>query len=235
MAEQPLVWGVHAPRLARRGHSFTSFAVGTQRRRLLAGCVLLALVGVGGLYFAFVPGPTPLDRLAESMLPNEWSSALLGDAMSRVLPALLVAGAACSCVVSMFGDRRRTITCVAAPLIAWAISEQIAKPLVGRTIRGSLCYPSGHMTGTTAVLAVALLVVPRRFRTLAVVVDAAIAITVAVVLLLLRWHYLTDELAGAAVGIGTVLVVDASLHLLPKGLSLHGVRRVLHRGMTDGS
>jgi membrane-associated phospholipid phosphatase len=86
------------------------------------------------------------------------------------------------------------------------------KPLVHRTYIGQVVYPSGH-TATIAALAatatVLLLAPPRpemarplRVLILAMAYLACVAVVVGVIAV--RFHYFTDTVAGAAVGIGTV-------------------------------
>jgi len=167
---------------------------------MITGCVLLAIATLGGLYFAFFPASTPLDRLVDRLVPNEWNSRPLQWTMGRLLPSALVLGAALSCAVALMRDRRRGLTCLIAPAVAIAIAEYVMKPLVHRPISPGavhgLSYPSGHMASTAAVVAVAVLGVPPRWRKLAVVIGAAVDVSVAVCLILLRYHYVTDVLAG---------------------------------------
>jgi membrane-associated phospholipid phosphatase len=110
---------------------------------------------------------------------------------------------------------------VAAVPVAETVTEKLLKPLVGRTLLGGISYPSGHTTAIVALaatLTVLLLVPPRPARArLASVLIGVVAylpvIAVAVGLIGLRWHYFTDTVAGAAVGVGTVcglaLILDS--------------------------
>jgi membrane-associated phospholipid phosphatase len=206
-------------RLIEPDHAtFAPRLIGTPRRRVITGCVLLAIAAIGGVYFAFVPAPTPLDRLAESILPNEWNSRPLVWIVARALPPTLVLGAALSCVVALFWDRMRAVTCLVAPALAVAITDYLMKPLVGRIIDEGgvvgISYPSGHMTGTVAVVAVAVLAVPSRWRKSALVVGCCVDFAVGISLIVIRWHFATDVLGGAAVALGTTLLIDTALHLL---------------------
>jgi membrane-associated phospholipid phosphatase len=84
--------------------------------------------------------------------------------------------------------------------------------LVHRTYLGVLSYPSGHtatMFALAATVAVLLLVPPQTARTgpLRVLLAGEACVAGGVVatgVIGLRWHYFTDTVAGAAVGIGTV-------------------------------
>jgi membrane-associated phospholipid phosphatase len=165
------------------------------RAKLVTGCVLLAGVAIVGWYLSAHTGLNAVDRLAFRIIPNEWTEH----------PLLFIAD---------FG-RTRVVTCVIAPSLAVVITEYIAKPAVGRTFGGTLCYPSGHMTAVASVMAVFVLAVPPRFRGWAAVIGVIVDSVVGVTLMLLRWHYFTDVCAGASVAIGTTLIVDAIVHYLP--------------------
>jgi membrane-associated phospholipid phosphatase len=195
---------------------------------LTAACLLLLLAAIGGVYFAFFPAATLLDRLGEWAIPNEWHSPVLRWTVARGLPVALVLGAALSCVTAAFWDRRRAVTCVVAPPVAIAITEYLMKPLVGRPVPGAgvigLAYPSGHMTAAAAVVGVAVLAVPPPWRKLALLIGTPIDVLVAVCLILLRYHYVTDIIAGTAVAVGTTLLVDTALHLLPAPIHLGHLR-----------
>ncbi len=184
-------------------------------RRVWIGIGLYALVAIGGLYVAIRPAPTPVDRLVDRILPVEYSVHWLSYITYLGRPRAVIPGVAVCCVLAFLWDRRRVITCLVAPVAAIVITEYIAKPVVGRMYGGSLSYPSGHMTSVAAVVAVFILAVPPRWRRSAAVLGVAVDLLVAVTLILLRWHYLTDVLAGAAVAIGTTLLVDTVVHMYP--------------------
>jgi undecaprenyl-diphosphatase len=114
--------------------------------------------------------------------------------------------------IAWFWDRRRSVTCLVAPALAVAITEYIAKPAVGRTFGGTLCYPSGHMTSIAALVCAFVISVPARWRKAAAFLGLVVSIVAAVTLLLLRWHYLTDVIAGASVSVASTLIVDTVLH-----------------------
>ena len=113
---------------------------------------------------------------------------------------------------------------------AEGLTDGLLKPLVDRTYYGNVVYPSGHTTGIftlAATLAVLLLLSPRPAdrrpaRAIAVAAACGLGLLVAMALIGLRWHYFTDTVAGASVGIGTV----CGLALL---LDLPAVRRALDR------
>ena len=108
---------------------------------------------------------------------------------------------------------------VFGPLIAVLTAEHIVKPLVDRRVLvGSLSYPSGTTTAAAAVAAVAVWLVWRyagaRLACFAVIPAAAISSAVAVAVVGLSWHYLTDAFAGVAYGAGVVLIVAGGAELV---------------------
>jgi undecaprenyl-diphosphatase len=115
--------------------------------------------------------------------------------------------------------RGAALAAISIPAAAM-ITEGLLKPLVGRTALGFLSFPSGHATGTFA-LATAITVllagaprVPRAVRLAAAVIAFAVASAVSAAMIALGFHYFTDAVAGAAVGIGTVLATALALDLL---------------------
>jgi membrane-associated phospholipid phosphatase len=115
--------------------------------------------------------------------------------------------------------RGAVLLAISIPAAA-VITEQLLKPLVGRTALGFLSFPSGHATGTFA-LATAITVllagaprVPRAVRLAAAVIAFAVASVVAAAMIALGFHYFTDAIGGAAVGIGTVLATALVIDLV---------------------
>jgi len=103
---------------------------------------------------------------------------------------------------------------------AAVITERLLKPLVGRTLLGFLSFPSGHATGTFAlatgisVLLAGAPGVPRAVRLAIAATAFAVAAAVAAAMIALGFHYVTDAVAGAAVGIGTVLATALVIDLI---------------------
>jgi membrane-associated phospholipid phosphatase len=123
-----------------------------------------------------------------------------------VLSAVIVA----ACLLS--GRLNGAVLAAVAVLAADGLDEGLLKPLVHRTYRGGLVYPSGHTTTVFALAAtVTVLLVmspqPAKARTVRALITAVawvLGCVVAVAVIGMRWHYFTDTVAGAAVGIGTV-------------------------------
>jgi membrane-associated phospholipid phosphatase len=116
------------------------------------------------------------------------------------------------------------LAAVAVPA-AVGVNDDLCKPLFHRTYLGVLSYPSGHtatMSALAATLVVLLYVPPqsvkaRVLRDVAWSAACVVVVVVAVGVIGLRWHYFTDTIAGAAVGIGTVCAL-ALLFDLPTWL-----------------
>ena len=114
----------------------------------------------------------------------------------------------------------RSLAATAVPA-AVAVNDGLCKPLFHRTDLGVLSYPSGHTATMFALAAtlVVLLAVPLRSVTarplrIAILATACVLGTVvATGVIGLRWHYFTDTVAGAAVGIGTVCALALVLDL----------------------
>ena len=118
---------------------------------------------------------------------------------------------------------RGAVLAVAAVPVAVGLCEVLVKPLVHRTYIGQVVYPSGHTAAIfalAAMLTVLLLAPPRpamprwlRILILAVAYLTAVAVVIGVIAV--RFHYFTDTVAGAAVGIGTVCALALVLDLIP--------------------
>ena len=125
--------------------------------------------------------------------------------------------------------RRRldgVVLALLADLIATRIDEIALKPLFDRTYLGAVSYPSGHTTSIVSIVAVyvVLFVIPpgnsrgRAWRLGGLAVLLALTLITVIGVIGLRWHYFTDTVGGAAVGVGTVcalcLLIDASARWL---------------------
>jgi membrane-associated phospholipid phosphatase len=96
---------------------------------------------------------------------------------------------------------------------AVALTEYVLKPLVGRTIRGDLSFPSGHATAmfALATTCAVLLAGPARPRLpgavrLLLALGAALVAAAATAMVARGYHYFTDTVAGTVVAIGVVLL-----------------------------
>jgi membrane-associated phospholipid phosphatase len=192
-----------------------------------------SIVAVGCLIIVVALGVASAHQSHGDAIDRGVDSWIIGlHVSSRVLSGLSMLGGgvemtvltsvlAISCLVA----RRLSgaVLAVVSVLIAAALTERVLKPLVHRTIAGDLTYPSGHTTGVFALVTVVAVVVlgsqSRRdwftARIAGVIAAAVIASAVGFAMIGLQYHYFTDTVGGAAVGIGSVLgiafLLDADL------------------------
>jgi membrane-associated phospholipid phosphatase len=202
---------------------------------LLACCA--AAVAVLGVLFSHQTTADGFDRAVDAPVLRWFGghhdlALWLASPGSLTPAAILSAAVVIACLLS--GRLNGAVLGVVAIPVAVELDERLLKPLVHRTYHGSLVYPSGHTTAVVtfaAMVALLLLVPPRptKFGVLRVLITAAACLLGAVVVIALiglGWHYFTDTVAGAAVGIGTV----CALALI---LDLPVARRVLARATRE--
>jgi membrane-associated phospholipid phosphatase len=189
---------------------------------LLTCCsILVALLGV---LFADQAQADWLDRAVDSpvitWLGGHRSLLIWLVAPGSAIPAFVLSAAiALTCLLT--GRLNGTVLAAAAVPAATGLDDRLFKPLVHRTYLGEVTFPSGHTTAMFALAAtvtVLLLSSPRSAKSgaLRAVIPAAVCVlggVVAIALVGLRWHYFTDTVAGAAVGIGTVCGLSLVLDL----------------------
>jgi len=176
---------------------------------IVSGAALLVIMAVGGLYFAFRPTAGALDAWFPNPLAGT-KSPWFTELTKLRYPAVIVVGAIVAAALTVRRDRPRALACLVGPPLALLIAELVAKPLVGRTLGGSLSYPSGSTVGAAALATAAVLATPARWRGITAVLGAAYASWMTVAVVSLQWHYPTDALAGLALGVGTILLVDGA-------------------------
>ena len=188
----------------------------------LAACAIVVMVT--GLLFKGETGPDGFDNTVDSPVITFFRGHR-GLLHWFVLPGGLIPAIAISAVIAagcLIARRPNgaVLAVIAVPAAA-GLDDGLLKHLFHRTYLGVLSFPSGHTTSVismTATLAILLLVPSQQARTRAVrvaVVATAYLITVAVAIGVVgyRWHYFTDTVAGAAVGVGTVLGLALLLDL----------------------
>jgi undecaprenyl-diphosphatase len=122
---------------------------------------------------------------------------------------------------------RAALLAALAPGLAVAISELVGKPLVDRTIGGSLSYPSGHETATAAIALVIIVAIadrqaprlPMPVVVLTALLLFAALVAIAAALVLRHWHYATDTIGGFGVALATVLTVALTIDFLAARVS----------------
>jgi membrane-associated phospholipid phosphatase len=180
---------------------------------LLACCAIL--VTVLGLLFAHQTAADRLDHAIDSPV-IAWLGGHPGLAAWLAAPGSQLPAVGLSAVIVVAclftGRLNGAVLAAAAVPAAVGVNDGLCKPLVHRTYLGALSYPSGH-TATIFALAATVAVLlyspprPAGARVLRIAIPAAacvLGVVVAVGVIGLKWHYFTDTVAGAAVGIGTV-------------------------------
>jgi membrane-associated phospholipid phosphatase len=180
---------------------------------LVVGTVLVLLVALGGVYFANRPDSGAVDGWVLDVVPGAKVS-WFTEVTALRYPWFIVLGAVVLFGLAFRRDRARAVACLIGPPAALFLCELVAKPLTGRTLGGSLSYPSGSTVGAAALATAAVLATPARWRTVVIVVAASYAVWMTAAVITLRWHFPTDALAGLAFGAGVVLVVDGLVHLV---------------------
>lgn len=176
---------------------------------LVLGALLVGAVAIGGLWFALRPASGRLDGRLLDLVTGSQSRWFIDMANSHH-PWVIVTGAVIAAVVAFPQDRFRSLACLVGPPLALLVAELVVKPAVGRTLGGSLSYPSGSVVGAAAVATAVVLATPVRWRAVTAALGAVYAVWMTVSVIALRWHYPTDALAGLAWGVGVVLLVDAA-------------------------
>jgi len=148
--------------------------------------------------------PSPVERVAEVVTYLGWfpvvgafalaaAAWLVRRGRARDAAALLAAAA---------------VTSIATRVLKTAFDRP--RPHVGSPVElpGSPAFPSGHTSGSFAVLVLAALLLSERaeprVRLLAVGAALAAAVVVAATRVMLDAHYLTDVVAGACLGLAVV-------------------------------
>jgi len=190
----------------------------------LAACVIIVVTL--GLLFAGQPLPDGFDNAVDSPVVDFFGGRS-GLLLWLAVPGTLIPAIAVSAVIAagcLFAGRLNgAVLAVTAVPAAAGLDDALLKHLFHRTYLGQLTFPSGHTTSAAALaatLAVLLLVPPQRAGTRAarvalVAVACVITAVVAAAVIGLRWHYFTDTVAGAAVGVGTVCALALLIDLAP--------------------
>jgi membrane-associated phospholipid phosphatase len=207
-----------APRSAStRGHIRDSRAATRAAclTELGVGGLFLGIATLAGLVFVHHPWPNRLDIWGDRILPADLSSHWAHGFVTLGSMTVLIAGAILVFFIGVLRDWVRAIACMTAPVIAVVIVQEIAKPLVDRqnALTGALSYPSGTVAAVAALATALTLVVPAKTRFPVAVLGLFATVGTAAAVIVLRWHYPTDALGGVAVGVGSVLVIDALLQL----------------------
>lgn len=181
---------------------------------LIAGVILLSWSVVAAVLVHLDPTPDKLDSWGFAALSSEFHDPVLLRIADLRTAAVLVVGSILAGLTVVGRDRWRAVACLAGPPVAAVLVEWCVKPLVGRRFDTVLDYPSGSVTVVAALATSWSLAVPRRIRWAVVAAGSAVTTMMIVAVIRLRWHYPTDALAGAVIGVGVVLTLDGALHVV---------------------
>jgi membrane-associated phospholipid phosphatase len=180
------------------------------------GGALVGLTVLAALYFRWRPGASVVDHWGFVLVPPDRSGVWIRITELRTVP-FLIGGSVVAALVVAGRDRWRALACLVAPTLAVLLAEYVLKPVIARRYAGVLTFPSGTTTVVASVAAAWALAVPRALRPPVVVVGVVVVVLECAAVVALQWHFPTDALGGAALGAGTVLLVDGLVHRAPAG------------------
>ena len=155
---------------------------------------------------------TPVIRLFAGHRATVMGLANLGGPDTISLLAVLVAA-----VLGARGRWTGAAALVLAPAVTRLLTQYVLKPVVDRPLNTEPCWPSGHAGGTWALATVVVVLLMREGCTRVRVVDSVAMLVVAVVnavgLVGAQYHFMTDVLGGAAVGVAVGCANCLALHV----------------------
>ena len=198
---------------------------------VLVGSVLLVAVAAVGFYLARHQGSDAFDRWGMARIG--WHGHVtvlrfLADCGNGIVVAPVAIAAA---LIVWRADIRRAVACLIGPAVAGALTEFALKPWVDAMSALALQFPSGHTTGAGALVMVGIVASGYRMPWLSAPLALVLVASVAAAVVALGWHTPTQALAGSTVGLGSVLVADGMLHLVPGG---HGPCHQPSSGVSGG-
>ncbi len=201
--------------------------------------VLPCLAGVAVLTsrVAGTRGPLGVDRAVDDRLVYRLRPftglfrdlTQLGSPLGVGVLSALLAG-----ICLAVGQRRAALLSITGPPLAGTLTEYVLKPAIGRQAGHLFAFPSGHTTGAVAVAAViGMFLLPNGplasrstpFRFGMALLAAILASGVPIGLIVLRYHYATDVLAGAAVALASTLLAALTLDRIAGGRGTGSVSR----------
>ncbi|MFE0024223.1 phosphatase PAP2 family protein [Amycolatopsis sp. NPDC059021] len=172
-------------------------------------CALCALAL--GLVFAGDHAPSGLDTAAQSAIAG-WPHGLLRALVLPTEPYVLLPVLALLIVWCLYALRPwDALFVVLGPGIAVMANTWALKPLFDRWKGATLVYPSGHTVSMVATLVVLVLLVHGLARTITAIVGAVLLAAVAIGMVGLGYHYLTDVVGGTLFAVFAVLAVRGLL------------------------
>jgi membrane-associated phospholipid phosphatase len=187
---------------------------------VLAWCVVIVVVL--GVMFAYQSTADGFDRfiddpIVKRLAPHQTLLTWMQYPGTQAPAVVVSLGLALVCLL----QRRLNgaILALTAIVIATRGDDVVLKHLFHRTYENALSYPSGHTSSVVVmatVYALLFVIPPQRpwtwaLRLAGFAVLLAATVTTALGVIGLRWHYFTDTVGGAAVGIGTVCALALAL------------------------
>jgi undecaprenyl-diphosphatase len=184
---------------------------------IVAACVIT----LGILSGLFYHGSTPdaLDKAVYSWVRPHQTGLYPLVAVGDTVPVGVLTAVLCYCCLALHRYRGAIMVALAVP-IASGITE-LLKHVIHRVYIDFLSFPSGHTTATFALITcIAVLLIdppatktPASMRVVLTVLSVGLGGMVALALVAVRFHYVTDTIGGAAVGIGVTLAIALALDL----------------------
>jgi membrane-associated phospholipid phosphatase len=202
---------------------------------LLAGLCVLALALVWG-----VAAHVQSVRVADARLLHDFTLIENGriNSAAQTLLSLLNAGqfviwALALVLFALARERPRLALAIVFVVTLGPYTAELLKPLLAvshvsigedRPI-GAASWPSGHATAATVLALSAVLVVPSRWRPLALGLAAAFLLAVGAALLIRAWHMPSDVLGGYLLGAFWTALALAALRASERRWPSRAVRR----------
>jgi len=192
------------------------------RGRLAAIVIVAACVITLGVLSALIyhgSAPDALDKAVFRWVrPHRIGLGPL-SAVGDTVPMGLLTVVLCYCCLALRRYRGAIMVALAVP-IASGITE-LLKHVIHRIYIDFLSFPSGHTTATFALITcIAVLLIdppatkaPASMRVVLAVLSVGLGGMVALALVAVKFHYVTDTIGGAAVGIGVTLTLALALDL----------------------
>ena len=189
-------------------------------RLLGLGLALLATAAVLGALVAHSAAPAPFTAGVTHWLDHTAAGRHFFDIALRTTTVPFVTTGLTAVVLLALVRRtaRRGVVAAGAVVLAIAVADLVAKPLVDCTYYGALTFPSGHVTAVTATataLALSLWFSTGRVARVAwLVVLSAWVLFVSVAVVGAQWHTPLDSLGGILLGVGVVCALYATAILI---------------------
>ncbi|HEX3433600.1 MAG TPA: phosphatase PAP2 family protein [Solirubrobacteraceae bacterium] len=172
---------------------------------LLTGLCLAALMAVWAIA-EFVPSVHAEDAvLLGRFLSLDYGhiSGVAEHLPHLLSPTLFTIWGVALVLIAIARERPRVALAIATIMALAPLSAELLKPLlaephlpVGITHINAASFPSGHSTAAAVLAASAVLVTPRRFRVLAIVLAVLFVLAIGAALLIRAWHMPSDVLGG---------------------------------------